>query len=161
MSAQAVALPELVGRVLALNRGLAEKHGVRLAAAGLDAAEVRADPDRLLQVLSNLISNAAKHSPPGGRVEVAIERRGAMFRVSVSDSGRGVPERFRDQLFGRFEQSSDGRAKGGSGLGLAICKEIVERSGGAIGYDPNPAGGSVFYFDLPAAQATASAAQRG
>ena len=151
MSASVVDVPALVERALALNGGVAQKYGVDLVALPFAPASVRADPDRLLQVLSNLLSNAAKHSPRGGRVEVAIEMRGAMVRVSVSDSGPGVPEKFRDRLFGRFEQSADGRAKGGSGLGLAICKEIVVRSGGAIGYDPNPEGGSVFWFELPAA----------
>ena len=155
MSPRLVALPELVGRARALNEGLARKHGVQIVASGLDAAEVSADPDRLLQVLSNLISNAAKHSPQGGRVEIAIERRGEMFRVSVSDRGQGVPEEFRTRLFGRFAQSSDGRKLGGSGLGLAICKEIVDRTGGDIGYDPNPGGGSVFWFDLPARRTAA------
>ena len=150
MSASVVDVPALVERALALNNGVAQKYGAELVAPRLAPASVRADPDRLLQVLSNLLSNAAKHSPRGGRVEVAIEMRGAMVRVSVSDSGPGVPEKFRDRLFGRFEQSADGRAKGGSGLGLAICKEIIERSGGAIGYDPNPEGGSVFWFELPA-----------
>ena len=71
------------------------------------------------------------------------------MRVCVSDEGAGVPESFREQLFGRFAQSSDGRKRGGSGLGLAISKEIVERSGGEIGYEPRPGGGSRFWFELP------------
>jgi len=152
MSADVFALRELVERALELNQGLALKHGVQLVATRSAPAEIRADPDRLLQVLSNLISNAAKHSPRAGRVEIAVEKRGALYRTSVSDRGPGVPESFRERLFGRFEQSSDGRKLGGGGLGLAICKEIVERSGGVIGYEPNPGGGSVFWFELPAIQ---------
>jgi signal transduction histidine kinase len=149
MTPRIVALSELVEHALELNQGLAHKYGVEIVAAQFPVAHVRADPDRLQQVLSNLISNAAKHSPRGGRVEVSFARRGPMVRICVSDQGAGVPESFRDQLFGRFAQSSDGRQRGGSGLGLAICKEIIERSGGRIGYDPGPGGGALFWFDLP------------
>lgn len=102
MNPAVVALPDLVGRALALNQGLAQKYGVRFTAAALPAARVRADPDRLLQVLSNLISNAAKHSPRGGQVEIAVTSRGSRFRTSVTDCGNGVPEQFRERLFGRF-----------------------------------------------------------
>lgn len=151
MAPRTVALSALVGRALELNQGLADKYGVRIEGAPVPAAEVLVDPDRLQQVLANLISNAAKHSPRGGRVEVSCELRGPLSRIGVSDEGAGVPESFREQLFGRFAQSIDGRKRGGSGLGLAICKEIVERSGGRIGYEPRPGGGSRFWVDLPAA----------
>jgi PAS domain S-box-containing protein len=149
MSPRSVSLPELVRRVIELNEGLAQKHGVRVVAKGAAAATAVADPDRIVQVLSNLISNAAKHSPRGSEVEIGIEPRGTKIRVSVADRGPGVPEEFVDHLFGRFAQSAQGRKVGGSGLGLAISKEIVERSGGTIGYRPNPGGGSMFWFDLP------------
>jgi len=151
-----VPLGELVARAMALNEGFARKHGVTLVATQAGEAGVNADPDRLLQVLSNLISNAAKHSPPGGQVEIVTARDEGGIRVSVLDRGRGVPGEFREQLFGRFAQSSDGRKAGGSGLGLAICKEIVERSGGSIGYDAREGGGSAFWFVLPAARTAAT-----
>jgi signal transduction histidine kinase len=116
------------------------------------SARVSADRDRLLQVLVNLLSNACKHSPRGGLVEVRLERAGAGARVSVADRGPGIPPEFQPRLFQRFSQldSVDSRRKGGSGLGLSICRGIIERLGGQIGYRPREGGGSVFFFELAA-----------
>lgn len=160
MSPRIATLRELVEKAIALSQTLAGKRGVELSATHLPGAAVMADPGRLVQVLVNLISNAVKHSPHDGRIDVAVRLRGAMLRVSVADRGRGVPENFRDQLFARFAQSSAGRELGGTGLGLAICKEIVGRSGGTIGYEPNPEGGSVFWFELPAMLAASEPGSR-
>lgn len=113
---------------------------------------VIADPDRLMQVLSNLISNAAKFSPPDGIITLAAERRGERVRISVADQGPGIPEAFRDRIFGKFAQAAGPheRNKGGSGLGLSITKAIVEAQGGAIAFRSQPGKGSTFYFELPA-----------
>lgn len=119
----------------------------------LEGAAVYVDKDRLMQVMGNLMSNAAKFSPPGGRVEIAVARQhDGPLRISVSDYGPGIPEDFRDKLFTRFSQSdsSDTRQKGGTGLGLAITKAIVERLGGRIGVMSQTGLGSTFYFELPA-----------
>lgn len=119
----------------------------------LEDAAVYVDRDRLMQVMGNLLSNAAKFSPPGGRVEISVARQhDGRLRVSVSDYGPGIPEDFRDKLFTRFSQSdsSDTRQKGGTGLGLAITKALVERLGGRIGVTTSTGLGSTFYFELPA-----------
>ena len=110
-----------------------------------------ADPLRLQQVLSNLLSNALKFSPAGSRILLSAEALGGHVRVSVADQGPGVPADFVDRLFEKFSQAdaTDRRQKGGTGLGLAITKELMERMGGCIGFCPRPGGGSVFWVELP------------
>ncbi|WP_183728910.1 PAS domain S-box protein [Desulfurispira natronophila] len=113
---------------------------------------VRVDAQRLNQVLSNLLSNAAKFSPAGSQVEVAVLGERDMVRVEIRDQGEGIPEDFQQRLFTKFSQadSSDTRKKSGTGLGLAITKELVERMGGSIGVNSRVGEGSTFYFELPA-----------
>jgi PAS domain S-box-containing protein len=113
--------------------------------------KVRVDGPRLHQVLANLLSNAAKFSPPDSQVEIRMLRHGAMARVEVQDYGAGIAPEFRGRIFQKFSQadSSDTRQKGGTGLGLAISKEIVERMAGRIGFDSEAGKGSCFYIELP------------
>ncbi len=113
---------------------------------------VEADPDRLMQVLGNLLSNAARFSKGGGVVEVAVARHGRVLRTSVSDQGEGIPREFQSRVFEKFSQGDTGSATGrkGTGLGLTIARAIVERMGGTIGFLSRPGAGSVFFFDLPA-----------
>lgn len=137
---------------LAANATFAATHGIQLRLLGEPAAgQVIGDEHRLIQVLTNLISNAAKFSPPGGIVDVSIEQVGSAMRVSVRDRGKGVPEEFHDRIFQRFAQAdgSSTRQIGGTGLGLSICKTIVEHMHGSITFAPASGGGTVFYFDLP------------
>lgn len=137
-----------------LDQPYAAMHEVALRlVAPMPPARLRADRDRLLQVMANLVSNAAKFSPPRGEVEVGARVTGSGVRVEVRDRGRGIPEEFRARMFQRFSQadSSDERERGGTGLGLAICKAIVERSGGTIGFEDRFGGGTTFWFELPAA----------
>jgi signal transduction histidine kinase len=113
---------------------------------------VRADADHIVQVVTNLLSNACKFSPPGSDVEVRIASKEARFRISIRDHGPGVPEAFKARLFGKFAQAdgSDSRHKGGSGLGLNIVMQIVTRHGGTVGHEAPADGGALFYFELPA-----------
>ncbi len=151
-----VDLVALAARALEDNQGYAHKHQVRLLLdCHIPEAPVRADEHRLLQVFSNLISNAVKYSPASGVVEVSVAADGANFRVAVRDHGAGIPQAFRSRIFQRFAQadSSDTREKGGTGLGLSITKAIVERHEGTVGYDTEAGVGTLFYFDLPAWQA--------
>ena len=134
------------------NESFASAHRVRLSlVSAIPAGEVLVDPDRLAQVLANLISNAAKFSPPGAAVELSVERIAQRFRVSVRDHGPGIPDEFRGRIFQRFAQAdaSSTRQKGGTGLGLSISKAIIERMRGTIGFAPAEGGGTVFFFELP------------
>jgi PAS domain S-box-containing protein len=141
----------LVDTALAQASVLAQAAGVRLRVIHTEG-EVRADADRVVQTLLNLMGNAIKFSDPGQEVSVQTARRGSFVEFEVSDSGRGIPEDKLDAVFARFQQidSSDAREKGGSGLGLAISRSIVERLGGRIWAANNPDGGAVFRFTLPA-----------
>ncbi|MEN9230303.1 MAG: PAS domain S-box protein [Thermostichus sp. DG02_5_bins_236] len=128
----------------------------------LTGVQVNVDPNRLMQVMNNLLSNAAKFSPPGQTVRVWAEQRPEGIRVCVQDRGPGIPEEFRSRIFQKFAQadSSDTRQKGGTGLGLSISKAIIERFGGSIGFVSNLAPdrqGTTFHFTLPQWQLTASA----
>jgi signal transduction histidine kinase len=115
---------------------------------------VRADEDRVVQTLLNLLGNAIKFSDPGQEVTVQSVRRGSFVEFEISDSGRGIPADKLDAVFARFQQvdSSDAREKGGSGLGLAISRSIVERLGGRIWASNNADGGACFRFTLPVPQ---------
>ena len=133
-------------------KGFARQHDVQLSYTGGPVAQVTADPMRLQQVLSNLLSNALKFSPAGSQVLLSAQALGGQIRILVVDQGPGVPAEFVDRLFEKFSQAdaSDRRQKGGTGLGLAISKELMERMGGCIGFYPRPGGGSVFWVELPA-----------
>jgi PAS domain S-box-containing protein len=146
------ALMPLLHQALEANQTYAEQLGVRFALreCGEDVA-VRVDRWRLMQVLSNLLSNAAKYAPRDSVVEVSACVHERVVRVTVKDSGPGIPEAFHDGVFQRFSQadSSDSRQKGGTGLGLAITKELIEHMGGRVGFESTPGAGATFYFDLP------------
>lgn len=149
---QVLSLLRLLEQALLANQGYAAKFGVRLALApGAPEAMVLANPDRLVQVMTNFLSNAIKYSPRDGTVEVNLSCRGGGLRVEVADHGPGIPEEFRSRIFGKFAQadSSDTRITGGSGLGLSISKAIIEKSGGKIGYVSEIGRGATFWFELP------------
>lgn len=130
----------------------AEQHNVHFSLKGkLDPVQVFADRDRLMQVMANLLSNAAKFSPQGKAVEISIANlENRQIRISVTDHGPGIPKEFQPKLFDRFTQSdsSDTRQKGGTGLGLSIAKAIIEKHGGRIGFITHEGIGTTFYFDL-------------
>jgi PAS domain S-box-containing protein len=152
MVPELLTLDELVDESLVLNKGFAEHFQVRYEPRGaLLPVQVKADRKRLLQVMTNLLSNAAKFSPAGEAVEVTMEDLGTRVRVGVHDHGPGIPENFRARIFGRFAQadSSATRQKGGTGLGLAICKRLIEMMDGRIGFADRDGGGTVFFFELP------------
>lgn len=142
----------LVAQAVAGTTAYAGQLGVRISLEDrAPAARVLADPDRLTQVLANLLSNAAKFSPAGARVEVLITRDQGSVRVAVTDRGPGIADDFRHRIFQKFAQadSSDTRQKGGTGLGLSISKAIIDRHGGDIGFDSRPGQGTTFFFLLP------------
>ena len=156
MRRDALAIGPLLERALALNTPFAEKYGVTLELhRPVPEATITGDADRLLQVLTNLVSNAVKFSPAGAPVTLAAALEHGKLRVSVTDRGPGIPENFRGRIFGKFAQadSSDTRGKGGSGLGLSISKAIVEKLGGTIDFQSTPGQGATFYFELPPVEA--------
>ncbi|MDQ1834933.1 PAS domain S-box protein [Massilia scottii] len=114
---------------------------------------VAADTDRLIQVIVNLLSNAAKFAPPGGVVEVRLLRQPGYARLSVADHGPGIPDQFRSRIFQKFAQAdaSDTRPKGGTGLGLNISKAIIERHRGRIDFLSECGVRTEFFFELPLA----------
>lgn len=131
-------------------RSFAVQRGISIAVGcPAEPVIVRADGSRLHQVITNLVSNAAKFSPDNGIVTITVEHVGASARVSVRDQGGGIPEEFNTRIFGKFAQAASGDTKplGGSGLGLSISKAIIEQHGGEIGFQSRP-GDTVFYFVL-------------
>ncbi|MGF3025852.1 ATP-binding protein [Methylobacterium aquaticum] len=156
----------LVDNAASIVRGLSEPKGLALDVA-IDPAVpdwVRGDPDRLRQILLNLLNNAVKFTP-AGRVMVRVEAEGGTLRFSVTDTGIGIAPEQHGRLFQRFSQvdGSIRRQYGGSGLGLAICKGLVELMGGTIGVESRPAAGSTFWFRvrLPACPAPVAEAAEG
>jgi PAS domain S-box-containing protein len=147
-------LMPIIDRAIEDNQSYADHYGVDITCTSrIGAALVDVDPLRLHQVLSNLLSNAAKFSEPRTSVEVSVETRGDTVRVDVTDHGRGIPDDFQNHIFEKFSQAdaTDSRQRGGTGLGLAISKELVERMGGSIGFTSVEGQGSTFSFDLPIA----------
>ncbi len=135
------------------NKGYADQLHVRfeLKTGSNDMVMVRIDEKRIAQVMSNLLSNAAKYSPKNDHVEISVAVANDRVRISVHDHGKGIPEEFKSRIFSKFAQadSSDTRQKGGTGLGLNITKAIVEMQGGSISFDSGEGRGTTFYVELP------------
>lgn len=133
------------------NRSLAQSFGVTLQLDTPRGCQLQTDPDRLKQVISNLISNAIKYSPADAEVLLSATPCGDFLRLSVRDHGAGIPHEFRGRVFEKFAQAdmSDSKPKMGTGLGLSIVKEIVCRLGGKIAFEDAAGGGTVFIVDLP------------
>jgi len=149
---QPLELLPVLEQALELNRPYGAQFGVTFTLGQIaPGVWVEGDADRLIQVLSNLLSNAAKFSPPNGEVMLALTCHDQAVRVSVTDHGPGVPESFRSRIFTKFAQAdaSDARRRGGTGLGLSICRAIIEQLGGTIDYETSATTGTTFYFDLP------------
>ena len=132
-------------------QSLASDAGVSLEVAA-EEGHTWADQDRVMQTITNLMSNAIKFSPEGGTVRASSERRNGELLFQVRDEGRGIPADQLESIFHRFQQvdASDSREKGGTGLGLSICRTIVEQHGGRIWAESVLGEGSTFCFTLPA-----------
>lgn len=152
---RATDLMEVAHRSVAAYEDYGRQRSVRLRLSGApEVTTVLADDHRLEQVFANLISNAVKYSPDGGTVDVVLMNTASSIRVSVRDSGAGIPQAFRSRIFQPFAQadSSDTRQKGGTGLGLSITKAIVERHGGTIDFSSEEGRGTEFFFEIPLSQ---------
>lgn len=141
---------DIVRRSIRSLRALAETHRVSIQ---LDQPNplppVMADRDRLDQIVTNLLSNALKYSPPDSVVHVRVGQFGDTIRVTVTDEGPGIPEDQLERVFDRFMQLQG--AKKGTGLGLTICRALIEQHRGSIWVDSEPGHGASFNFDLPVA----------
>ncbi len=148
-------LAPLVKQAIDSTRSFADQYGVSFQCEiedHLDNFMVMADNDRLIQVIINLLSNAAKFSPPEEPVKVMVfALNEKVVRISVTDKGPGISEEFKGRIFQKFAQadSSDTRQKGGTGLGLSISKAIIEKLKGTIDFTTSPGQGTTFYLDLP------------
>lgn len=145
-------LPDLIAECVESIGSFAQTYGIDVTYTPPTAdAFIKADRDRLHQVLDNLLSNAVKFSRRGEKVEVRILTANGRARVEVQDHGIGIPPNSRDKVFGKFTQvdSSDRRSHGGTGLGLCIAQEIMTAHGGVIDYSSKLGEGTTFSIEFP------------
>ncbi len=147
---EACDLRDVVSRAMALYHDTADEKGILLETGAQDAAVVDADRVRLEQVAANLIDNAVKYTPAGGRVIVDVERRGERVLLRVRDTGPGIPETELPRIWDRLFRGDRSRTERGLGLGLSLVKAIVEAHGGRVDVDSAPGRGATFTVDLPA-----------
>jgi NtrC-family two-component system sensor histidine kinase KinB len=139
----------LIDHIIDQHRLLAEERGLRLSRILPPfGEEVFTDPERLELVFANLITNAIRHTPAGGSIEIRALPDGEFVRFEVKDTGEGIPKEFQAQIFDKYFQVP-GSIRKGTGLGLAIAKNIIEAHGGEIGLESEPGQGSTFWFTLP------------
>jgi two-component system phosphate regulon sensor histidine kinase PhoR len=140
-----------------MRSAFAERDDIMITLTPVNGAQVSADPDKLRQVLINLIDNAVKYSPDGGRVDVQVEPRDSGIRVVVRDQGIGIPGKEQQRIFGKFYRVDPQLSRGvrGTGLGLYICRELVRRMQGRISVESREGAGSTFCVDLPVAPVAA------
>ncbi|MES2664144.1 MAG: PAS domain S-box protein, partial [Pseudomonadota bacterium] len=145
-------LNSLVKQAIESNNDYAKKFNIDLFAGEIDPTIViKVDSARFLQVMANLISNAAKFSITDGQVEVSTQLKENRIRINVKDYGMGIPKEFHSKIFSKFSQadSSATRVKGGTGLGLHITKQLIEYMNGEIGFDTEIGIGTTFWIDFP------------
>lgn len=136
------------------NHGYAEQYGVEFileCSVNVNGTKLQADANRLMQVMNNLMSNAAKFAPKGDKIKISAARHHQQIRISVTDHGCGIPKELESRIFDKFTQadSSDTRKVGGTGLGLNISKAMVEKHNGRIAFLSELGVGTTFYFDIP------------
>jgi len=144
-----VALSEVVARAVDLYRDVADAKGVALLANAPGDIVVTADRTRLEQVAANLIDNALKYTPAGGRVDVEVGREGDVALLRVRDTGTGIPSDELPRIFDRLFRGDTSRTERGLGLGLSLVKAVVEAHGGTVRVESEPGRGSVFTVRLP------------
>jgi two-component system OmpR family sensor kinase len=129
----------------------ASRKSITISRIDVDRVEAELDPDRIEQALSNLLDNALRHTPPGGRISVVTSIEGDTMSITVSDTGEGFSEPFLGQAFEAFARADGGRGRseGGTGLGLAIVRAIAEAHGGSAMASNTEAGGASIRLELP------------
>lgn len=144
-------LPPLISQTLNELMPLAESRNITLDKEIGEVPPVRMDSERIRQVLRNLLGNALKFTPAGGSVRVAVQRTEDGIRLSVADTGPGIPREQLTGIFEKFRQAAPGHARQlqGTGLGLAIARHIVQAHGGKIWAESEAGRGSTFIVVLP------------
>ena len=151
---------EVLREVVALNEVDAERKSVLLHTRCPDQAVfLRADFGALVRAVSNLVSNAVKFSPPGGKIEISVDRAPMSAIIRVSDEGPGIPDAYLPFIFDRYWRAPD-QGQGGVGLGLYIARSLIEAHGGRIRADSRPGEGSTFQVEIPVAPDAADPAER-
>jgi chemotaxis family two-component system sensor kinase Cph1 len=140
---------EIIDEALVIMRPLAETKRITIEEAHLGSGDARVDRERIFQVLSNLIGNAVKFTPDGGRITVETTRVASELWVSVADTGPGIEEEAMKHVFDRYWQAPRSQRPTGSGLGLYIAKGVVEAHGGRIWVERAAVGGAKFTFAIP------------
>jgi PAS domain S-box-containing protein len=148
LAVQTVPVAEVLDHVESTLRGSIESRGAVIERDDV-LGTVRADPVLLEVVLQNLVENALKFTESAPRVRIGSVLDGAQRRLTISDNGIGIAERDRERVFQLFSRAGAEGAYAGAGMGLALSRQVVERHGGEIGVEPNPGGGSTFWFTLP------------
>jgi signal transduction histidine kinase len=153
LTTERVDVAQLARRAIAAARTHASKGLTFELVAPPTVPAVAGDADKLAQVLGNLVGNAAKYSPEGGRVELGLEPGNTDLCITVRDEGLGIAETELDRIFEKFYRVDPNMTRGvsGSGLGLYICRELVLRMGGSISVESNLGRGSTFFVVLPLA----------
>ena len=145
-----IELTEIFERTLKVLKPQADEKGIELTVHITDSLPViKGDPDKIMWVITNLVSNALRYTDREGYIKIKADAAGSYIQFSVSDNGDGIPFEYQSRIFDKFVQINSKRESGGSGLGLAICKEIVRAHGGSIWVDSVPEKGSTFYFTIP------------
>ena len=147
---RAISVGQVIEPMLAVFTPVATRRRVALVFEGSLEMEVRADPQKLRQALDNLVANALKFTPRGGRVVVRVSREEGKVAFEISDTGPGIPASERETIFDRYKQGARGRAAGGAGLGLAIARGIAEAHHGTVAVATGDTGGAAFRIVIPA-----------
>ena len=148
---EAVPLGDLLSDNVKRLQPLAREKGIEMNLSVREPLTAQADPDRLTQVFYNLIDNAVKYTPRGGRVKVELSRSGRHALIKVADTGIGIPRADQAHIFDRFYRVDKARSRetGGTGLGLSIVQQIVKLHGGSVSLTSDEGKGSTFTVDLP------------
>jgi signal transduction histidine kinase len=145
-----VAIREVLRSAVSTHSDQASRRNVELAVStDSEPVVVVGDERRLRQVVFNLVSNAVKFTPDGGRVDLSAHAEDGYVELAVTDTGPGIPDADLERIFEEFEQSSDGRNADGTGLGLPLSRKLVELHGGRLWVESAVGRGSTFRFTLP------------
>lgn len=152
LNIESLDIVSIINDVIIANKSYAEQYNVDFVFdSPNEGIIVKTDKTRLIQIITNLLSNAAKYSYPDKKVSISVLKTDSVVRTSISNYGDKIPEEFKDKIFQKFLQlnSSNTRSHGGTGLGLNICKNLVEKLGGTIDFESAANGLTTFYFDIP------------